>query len=1193
MSAKSDLANSREQVSSFSLNWRRDHNKLLLIILACAVFAASLIFAAPSSVAPTALADNQTTTTTTSGTEEDTTAAAVCDSAPAAVQNCAAVKRTSWKHQNYWTETWTTTEYSTIDCPGGALICEVVTDHSKERTTNCRVSLGQPNDCGAGHTLAPSETGGVVTFDRHKDLNETWEWSGQLVVDVPHTHCSDGTTVGAGETCPPPPTPEPTPDPGCTAPPGGHRHESIEVCHADHPPVPSPPCVPGIPPGQSRIFVEHAGTDGHQTVVVAGCPDIVDPDPTPEPTVDPPVTCSSTEVPTDDGLGCRPLQCSTGWTPFGGVCIPPPDLPVDPDLSVPPDLTSFCANGRVHYRWGPVAGAVSYQVYGSLYRVGLSTVYGFYVNRPTLTEAVSSRVLYQGSSEEGTILTTGFLVRARVRAMSATGRSAYSSSVDGVCSPSSPANPTVVCAWSRRSGVPVSYRLHPGFTYGRQTSATGYEAEGTHGFAWSLGHRDDSNYGLGFTNRVVSWETLSPGDLVEVRLRATTPIGPTLWSQVVSSTCPSQATDLVVSCSSGHMSASWDPAAGSGPWDVTATFEENRGYYTSNQWGTFYTSNWVAIDSPGSTVSGSAATANTGLANPLRPLRVTARVSDPTSRLFTGTGSATEPTTDPDPTAATMTVTCDDAPPPDPDPDPAADPDTAADPDPGAAPAAPAAPPAGLSVDCTASLAVDVRWDPVADADSYEVEGDLAYTGVGTSFTSTGTPGVAYQVRARSVSIAEGAGAWTAYESDTCPAIPPVPDGLRVRCTANSQGGLTVRVSWNAADGATSYEVEGDLAYTGVGTAFTSTGAAYDTYAAQVRAVGAGGESALSSTARGTCPPPTPTAVAAVCVNGTLTVSWTDPDPRPSNTYLLLLVIEEPGSTATYETPTSPASPYTWSGTLPAGTEVTAQVSTSNGSYSGFSDEATSVCPAIPPTPQNVAMACTGPPTGPQTLTVTWDPPPGSPAYDIWYNYGNPANWDADPANDEPASISNRGQAPANRTRSNAVVVTLPAPTGQIGRLYKVRVQAEIAAGASGWSQNTGSHDPHAWVRCPGIPPALDAAGISAACQYTNYIIEAEWDDIADKAADANGDGTADDPDTYTYQVRSDEGDSFTNSPPEWTDPASGTTSTYAVANPAGWSANYTVGIGNGIQARASNSWGSGPWSPAAGIDLGCRLIGK
>ena len=129
-------------------------------------------------------------------------------------------------------------------------------------------------------------------------------------------------------------------------------------------------------------------------------------------------------------------------------------------------------------------------------------------------------------------------------------------------------------------------------------------------------------------------------------------------------------------------------------------------------------------------------------------------------------------------------------------------------------------------------------------------------------------------------------------------------------------------------------------------------------------------------------------------------------------------------------------------------------------------------------------------------------------------------------------------------------MVTLPAPTGQAGRLYKIQVQAESGAGASAWSQNTGVHDPSAWVRCPGIPPALADADVEAICRYASYIIEAEWDGIADKAADANGDGTADVPDTYTYQVRSDEGDSFTNSPPEWSDPGSGTTSTYTVAQP-------------------------------------------
>ena len=69
------------------------------------------------------------------------------------------------------------------------------------------------------------------------------------------------------------------------------------------------------------------------------------------------------------------------------------------------------------------------------------------------------------------------------------------------------------------------------------------------------------------------------------------------------------------------------------------------------------------------------------------------------------------------------------------------------------------------------------------------------------------------------------------------------------------------------------------------------------------------------------------------------------------------------------------------------------------------------------------------------------------------------------------------------------------------------------------------------------------------------------------------------------YQVRSDEGDSFTNDPPDWADPGNGTRSTRPVP--------YWDDIGNDIQVRSTNSWGSGPWSPASGIDLACLTIPK
>ena len=107
------------------------------------------------------------------------------------------------------------------------------------------------------------------------------------------------------------------------------------------------------------------------------------------------------------------------------------------------------------------------------------------------------------------------------------------------------------------------------------------------------------------------------------------------------------------------------------------------------------------------------------------------------------------------------------------------------------------------------------------------------------------------------------------------------------------------------------------------------------------------------------------------------------------------------------------------------------------------------------------------------------------------------------------------------------MVVTLPAPTNQAGRLYRVQVQAESVAGASAMVAEHRRPRPVHMGPLPRHPAGLADADVEAICRYASYIIEAEWDGIADKAADANGDGTA-----------------------EWSDPGSGTTSTYTVAQP-------------------------------------------
>ena len=79
------------------------------------------------------------------------------------------------------------------------------------------------------------------------------------------------------------------------------------------------------------------------------------------------------------------------------------------------------------------------------------------------------------------------------------------------------------------------------------------------------------------------------------------------------------------------------------------------------------------------------------------------------------------------------------------------------------------------------------------------------------------------------------------------------------------------------------------------------------------------------------------------------------------------------------------------------------------------------------------------------------------------------------------------------------------------------------------------------------------------------------WDEIADTAS---GD---------TYEIQSDPHTEYTG---PWTLDPAGERATRGVSN---WSTQ----IGNGLQVRAANTWGNGLWTPAAGIDKNCWIIGK
>ena len=336
----------------------------------------------------------------------------------------------------------------------------------------------------------------------------------------------------------------------------------------------------------------------------------------------------------------------------------------------------------------------------------------------------------------------------------------------------------------------------------------------------------------------------------------------------------------------------------------------------------------------------------------------------------------------------------------------------------------------GMTVECPAPYStVTVSWDAytgTGTVDRYEAEedgGDLAsHSGTSNSFTRTSSTADTYRWRAKAVFDDATETSWTGWTEQTCP--PAVPSGFDVDCSAD---GTLLTVSWDNDTRAASFEAEEDgsdlTGSTGTANSFTRVSEPGVEYRWHVKAVGGNStESAWANWVAETCPFTAPTGLSVDCSTDglTLTVGW-DSDSRA----ISYEAVEDGGDLADYA---GTADSFTRTST--AGDSYRWQVRSlsSGGGESDWSSWVTGDCAVIPPTPANVSMACTGPPTGAQTLTVTWDPPPGNPQYDIWYNYGNPSNWDTDPNNDESVSISNRGQAPANRTRSNAVAVTPARP---------------------------------------------------------------------------------------------------------------------------------------------------------------------
>jgi fibronectin type 3 domain-containing protein len=184
--------------------------------------------------------------------------------------------------------------------------------------------------------------------------------------------------------------------------------------------------------------------------------------------------------------------------------------------------------------------------------------------------------------------------------------------------------------------------------------------------------------------------------------------------------------------------------------------------------------------------------------------------------------------------------------------------------------------PTGVTAAAQSSSSIKVSWGAVAGATSYAVyyeigsssTKNLAGTVTGTSYTHTGlTASTTYYYYIKAVNSA-GESNYSSYGSATTSSSgsggttskPAAPTGV----TATAQSSTTIRITWNAVSGATSYKVYiGQASYSTftelIGTSTTTSyndTACYpgETWYYKVSAVNSAGESALSSYASATTP---------------------------------------------------------------------------------------------------------------------------------------------------------------------------------------------------------------------------------------------------------------------------------------------------------------------------------------------------
>ena len=776
-------------------------------------------------------------------------------------------------------------------------------------------------------------------------------------------------------------------------------------------------------------------------------------------------------------------------------------------------------------------------------------------------------------------LTNGTAYQVRVRATNSVGDSAWSdatAATPAAQKPDQPSAPTVVVwhqelriSWTAPaangasiSDYDVRYRActqandltcttNP--TWGNWTTLTGSDDPGT--------------------NTTATIDTLTNGTKYQVQVQATNSVGDSAWSGTASGTPATQAPDApsapTVAVWHQELRVSWTEPTTNGAsitdYDVRyrACTQANDLTCTTNPtWG-----NWTTLtgsDDPGTNTTTDIDTLTNGTKYQVQ-VQATNSVGD---SAWSGAASGTPTAQKPDaPSAPTLTK--------------------------GAT---------QLSVSWSAPTAngasitdYDVRYR-VKDTNS-TTPGDQpgswttlaggqtggADPGTATSATITGlTNGTAYQVQARGTNSV-GTGDWSASASaapEDAPAAPAAPTltyastSLTATWTAPAANGQPISdydVRYRVKD--TNSTTPGDQpgswnSLSGSDDPGTATTADIDgltngtTYQVQVRATNSVGTGSWSASAneKPSTVPGKPTAVTLTIKDQSLGVSWTAPTATGGadiTGYKTEHCDNSTGCDAASE----------WTSTTHTGTGTTATITglnngrsyqvrvaaTNRSGDSAWSTAATETPAAKPDTPAAPTVTMLH-----QKLRVSWTAPANNGAaisdYDMQYRVKDtnsttpgdqPGDWTTLTGSDDPG------------TATTATITGLTNSTA-----YQVQVRATNAQGTSDWSDSTDG------TPAPQKPDAPTAPELTVQHQS----LDASW-----TAPTANGAAISDY--DVRYRVKDTNSTQTGDQPGDWTtltgsdDPGTATTATVT---------GLTNGTAYQVQARATNSVGTGAWSASA-----------